>query len=136
MYASSLNKQKDWAQDICLSQRAEQSMWLTTSECGMMYSSVIQQPIIVVISYEHTSSHLSSLGMEMCPVAGYASIVSLLLASALQSQKLPTHFHKLLNPGSNNKADEQRVAIGSTAGQSIKHNTSFLLIAAPLLFLN
>ena len=37
----------------------------------MMNSNVIptNHSSAVVISYEHTSSHLSSLGMEMCPLA-------------------------------------------------------------------
>ena len=75
MIYQSLNNFGQSASDVSLRQaeelglRSEQSMRLTTLECGMMYSNVIQQPIIVVISYEHTSSHLSSLGMEMCPVA-------------------------------------------------------------------
>ena len=89
---STVAKQKDWSQDICLSKRAKQSMWLTTSECGMMYSSVIQQPIIVVISYEHTSSHLSSLGMEMCPVASASSRnwISINFEQQLESNQLKT----------------------------------------------
>ena len=60
-------------------------LWLLLSECGLMYTNVIlpatnhicwtaeEAPaLVVVISYEHTSSHLSSLGIAMCPVASTA----------------------------------------------------------------
>ena len=85
------------------------NMWLTASyqqkKSGMMNSNVIltNHSSAVVISYEHTSSHLSSLGMEMCPVRPGASdtplaTVFLFAAHAIDAQctKMPQKVPFLL----------------------------------------